>query len=150
MTAAILEIRDGMATGPLHQPVPAIPGKHFDDDAFEWPTLCGLVGYAYQREPLAALGHTVECWECRVAAEAPPVVAPVVGRRRTCEGCGAPLSPKASRFCRPCYRAQRPKPRCGTNSAYTSGCRCDACRKASRDYHREHKRTIRALARRKA
>ena len=73
MRAAILEIRDGVATGPLHQPVPRVGrNTRFDDEAFDWPTLCGVRGHAYQREALAALGHTSECFECAVAKLKPP------------------------------------------------------------------------------
>ena len=73
MRAAILEIRDGIATGPLHQPVPVI-GRNttFDDEAVDWPTLCGVRGHAYQRAALAKLGHTTECFECALVALTPP------------------------------------------------------------------------------
>ena len=163
MAAAILEIRDGVATGPLHHPVHKRPVtgqggflfSNFDTPPLRWEALCGVEGYVYQREPLAQLGHTVECWECRIILNTPEPEkeAPkprAVARRRTCEKCGTPISHKAASLCRPCYQAGRAKPKCGTNSAYVTGCRCEACRQASRDYSREYRRTARALARGRA
>ena len=160
MTNVILEIRDGVATGPIHHPVHKKPVdgqggflfSNFDTPPLNWQALCGAEGYVYQREPLAELGHTVECWECRAILNAPPPAEPEprVVKRKTCEKCGAAISNKAASLCRPCYQAGRPKPKCGTNSAYATGCRCEACRQASRDYSREYRRTARALARRRA
>ena len=70
MTAAILEIRDGMATGPLHQPVKTHLGGKFNpaEPPLTWGALCGVRGYVYQRASLVALGHASECMACRVAA----------------------------------------------------------------------------------
>jgi len=72
VTAAILEIRDGVATGPLHQPVPQIGrNTRFDDEAYNWPALCGVRGHAYQRGALAELGYTTDCFECALVALKP-------------------------------------------------------------------------------
>ena len=69
MTAAILEIRDGVATGPLHQPVKANQGGSFNEKEppLTWEALCGVRGYVYQRASLVALGHSTECWGCQAA-----------------------------------------------------------------------------------
>lgn len=119
MKAAILEIRDGIATGPLHQPVPVI-GRNtpFDDEAVDWPTLCGVRGHAYQRAALRALGHTTDCFECAVAAlttpkkptetEERPRSQPTNRSPRECPECGTVFTPywgsPRRRYCsKPCY-----------------------------------------------
>lgn len=72
MTAAILEIRDGMAVGPLHHPAPA-EGNSTIQDALSWTGLCGVTGYVYQREGLVEMGYTAECFECVVEAPNHPL-----------------------------------------------------------------------------
>lgn len=71
---AILEIRDGTAVGPLHQPVEErylgngnirIPFNP-DESPLTWPTLCGVEGYVYDRDGLVAFQAGLkDCFECR-------------------------------------------------------------------------------------
>lgn len=144
MTAVILEIRDGVAVGVIHKPVRSI-GRNclFTDEAFDWPTLCGVTGHAYQEAALADLGHTDRCAECATAN--PKKKLPVT---RYCEDCGVRTSLYARRHCRPCH-LKRVKAPHGTRSRYTAKCRCELCTKAERDYQREYKR-LKARERRAA
>ena len=66
MTAAILEIRDGIATGPLHQPRKTDEGGRLNESDYplSWRALCDVRGYVYEREALRSMGHTSECFEC--------------------------------------------------------------------------------------
>lgn len=61
----------------------------------------------------------------------------------TCEDCGARTDgsngkAKAPTLCNRCYRARREPPH-GTTSRYQGGCRCDDCRRATREAKRELK-----------
>lgn len=52
-----------------------------------------------------------------------------------CVDCGEPKSPFGVR-CRPCCDKARAR-KCGTDSRYRNGCRCDDCKRAHAAYQRE-------------
>lgn len=146
MTAAILEIQDGVATGPLHRPVEKrLIGKNLwqrfrDVQPLEWPTVCGTKGFVYSRPGLIELGHTVECEDCNAGV----VRKPRDVRGTPCVECGKFRHRDArGTRCQACFRARVIRAECGTRSKYVSGCRCELCRKAERDYQREYKRARR-------
>lgn len=72
MATAILEIRDDVAVGPLHQPTKTVLALDENELPLICNALCGARGYIYRRESLAALGHTTECQECVIAAKPKP------------------------------------------------------------------------------
>jgi len=154
VTAAILEIRDGQAVGPLHQPVETLGRNcHIADlEPLEWTSLCGVRGYVYDRDGIQAYEPALaDCFDClcllygggtakhksrlrRAQRKYTPTV-------RVCRNCGSATSPKSFGLCRQCHiDLNRPAPEHGTRSRYVSGCRCDLCTAAERDYAREYKR----------
>lgn len=148
--SAVLEIRDGMAVGPMHIPAPHkylgngnVKAPFNPDEApLLWPTMCGTEGYVYDRDGLVAYENELkDCFQCRVlvARDADPVF-----QVRACAECGGPVT-RNRRLCRACYLA-RPAPECGTRSSYVLGCRCPACTAAERDYAREYNRRRRLAA----
>jgi hypothetical protein len=87
VAAAILEIKDGVAHGPLHIPADTGPGnlkmRLADCEPLAWDTLCGVRGYVYRREGLVDFDPTLEeCFECRVAALKPKKPEPTPEERR--------------------------------------------------------------------
>lgn len=143
MSAAILEIRDGAATGPLHRPAEKHRiGKNLwqrfkDVEPLEWPTVCGTRGYVYRRAGLVELGHTAECMDCKAGL----VRKPRDVRGLPCVECGTARHRDArGTRCKACYLRSVSRARCGTRSRYVAGCKCDLCMKAERDYQREYKR----------
>ena len=147
MAAAILEIRDGVATGPLHQPVEKRRiGKNLwqrfkDVEPLEWPAMCGATGYVYQRDGLIGMGHTTECVDCKISAPRKPHDI----RGLPCIDCGIERHRDArGRRCVDCYLRTVVRAKCGTRSRYVAGCKCELCMKAERDYQREYKRERRA------
>lgn len=72
----ILEIRDGVAVGPLHEPVETGPGnlptRFVDLEPLTWTSLCGARGYVYRRDGILAHDPSLkECFDCRVAVLTP-------------------------------------------------------------------------------
>ena len=59
--------------------------------------------------------------------------------RGTCSDCGSEISAGNGKAKDPtkCFRCANPFAPCGTRSAYSRGCHCDACRKAQADYQRQ-------------
>lgn len=147
MTAAILEIRDGAATGPLHTPVEKRQiGRNLwqrfkDVEPLEWPTVCGTKGYVYSRPGLIELGHTLECEDCKTGL----VRKPRDVRGLPCVDCGTVRHRDArGTRCMACYRRGVARAKHGTRSRYVSGCGCELCLGAERDYQRQYKRDRRA------
>ena len=162
---AILEIRDGMAVGPIHLPVERKRLGNgnlfikFDADAahLSWPTLCGTDGYVYDRDGLLSFQDGLkDCFECKVAQLSPPrkkrthrpedpaeLRARHDRHRGTCGSCGGPTSwpgrNRQPKLCLACYRRENAA-RHGSRTMYARGCRCAACVKVQSDYNREYRR----------
>lgn len=150
MNAAILEIRDGLAAGPMHQPIAKrlVGGnlwQRFKDvEPLEWPTVCGTKGYVYRRSGLIEMGHTTVCAECKAGLPRMPRDI----RGLPCVECGADRQRDArGTRCRTCYQRTVARAKCGTRSSYVAGCGCDLCLKAEWEYQREYKRQRRARLR---
>lgn len=132
MDAVILEIRDGVAAGPLHEPAETGPGnlpqRFVDLEPLSWTSLCGVRGYVYRRAGIVASYPSLkDCFDCRVAALTAPkptadelrARARAAKRRQrgsvppvpmACPECGTVFTPSkytrrnARRFCsKPCY-----------------------------------------------
>lgn len=80
--SAILEIKDGVAIGPIHQPARektwqmgnnASSTVVFDPDSspLKWPTICGMEGYVYDRAGLLEFQPELsDCLRCAAAKKA--------------------------------------------------------------------------------